>query len=222
MGMLERFSSIVKSNVNAVLDKMEDPAKMVDQMLRDAVEDLAIVKKETAVVMAEEKRCARLLNELQDEISKYMGLAEKAVLAGNDADAVVFLEKVSAAESKLVSATATHQAALENANKMRQMHDKLTADINMLKSRRAGIKANIAVAKTQQKINKMGNVSATDAVNKFNDYEAKAQGMLDRANAEAELNSTPIDNAADLASRYENGSEDAATKLSALKDKLGL
>ena len=46
MGILDRFGDIIKANVNAVLDKMEDPAKMIDQYLRDMMEDLAEVKRE--------------------------------------------------------------------------------------------------------------------------------------------------------------------------------
>ena len=49
MGILTRFTDIMKSNINALLDKCEDPAKMIDQTLRDLREDLAEVKKETAM-----------------------------------------------------------------------------------------------------------------------------------------------------------------------------
>lgn len=44
MGILDRFTSIIKANVNDLLDKAEDPAKMVDQYLRDLTESLAEVK----------------------------------------------------------------------------------------------------------------------------------------------------------------------------------
>ena len=54
MGILSRFGDIMSSNVNAILDKMEDPAKMIDQMLLNMNKDLAQVKVETAGVMAEE------------------------------------------------------------------------------------------------------------------------------------------------------------------------
>ena len=66
MGILSRFGDIVQANVNAVLDKMEDPSKMIDQYLRELNENLAEVKKETAGVMAEETRTRRLMEENQE------------------------------------------------------------------------------------------------------------------------------------------------------------
>ena len=41
MAILKRFGDIMRANINALLDKAEDPAKMVDQMLLDLNEDLA-------------------------------------------------------------------------------------------------------------------------------------------------------------------------------------
>ena len=56
MSMLSRFADILGANINALLDKAEDPAKMIDQYLVKARKDLADVKQETAAVMAEEIR----------------------------------------------------------------------------------------------------------------------------------------------------------------------
>ena len=55
MGILQRFKDIMASNINALLDKAEDPEKMIDQTLRNLTKDLAEVKKETAAVMADEQ-----------------------------------------------------------------------------------------------------------------------------------------------------------------------
>ena len=55
MGILTRFKDIMSANVNALLDKAEDPAKMIDQTLLNLRKDLTEVKKETAAVMADEK-----------------------------------------------------------------------------------------------------------------------------------------------------------------------
>ena len=70
MAILERFSDIIKANVNAVLDKMEDPSKMIDQYLVDMREDMAEAKRSTAGVMAEETRTKRLVDENQAEVAK--------------------------------------------------------------------------------------------------------------------------------------------------------
>ena len=80
MGILSRFKDIMSSNINALFDKMEDPEKMIDQVLRDLESDLGEVKAETAGVMAEEARAQRQLNECQAEVDKLQSYAEKAVL----------------------------------------------------------------------------------------------------------------------------------------------
>ena len=54
MGIIARFRDIMEANFNALLDRAEDPEKMIDQYLRDLEEDLAKDKAETASVMAEE------------------------------------------------------------------------------------------------------------------------------------------------------------------------
>ena len=63
MGVIQRFADIMSANINALLDKAEDPSKMIDQYLRNLQKDLENVKEETASVMAEEKRCERELKE---------------------------------------------------------------------------------------------------------------------------------------------------------------
>lgn len=55
MGILTRFTDIMKSNINALLDKCEDPAKMIDQTLRDLREDLAEVKKKQQTLLPMQK-----------------------------------------------------------------------------------------------------------------------------------------------------------------------
>lgn len=58
-GIIKRFTDIMSSNLNALLDRAEDPAKMIDQYMRDLESDLGKVKAETAAVMAEETRAKR-------------------------------------------------------------------------------------------------------------------------------------------------------------------
>ena len=55
-GILKRFKDIMSANINALLDKAEDPEKMIDQYLRDMESDLGKVKAETASIMAEAEK----------------------------------------------------------------------------------------------------------------------------------------------------------------------
>ncbi len=226
MGILARFTDIISSNINALLDKAEDPAKMVDQYLRKMTDDLAEVKKETAGVMAEESRTKRLVDENDKEEAKYEDLAKKALLAGEEDDARVFLAKKQELENLGASLETAYAAAHENAIKMRQLHDKLVKDINTLNSRRQAIKAKVSVAKTQDRINKMG--ASADKLEgnmgAFQRMEAKADKMLDQANAMSELDSQPVDEAQALEEKYKAADVNASVEdeLAAMKKKLGL
>ena len=111
----------------------------------------------------------------------------------------------------------------------RSMHDKLTKDIASLNERKASIKAKLAAAKAQQRMNdltaKVGNVSVTDGVSAFDRMEAKADRMLDEANAMAELNTPSSEDLSveDLKKKYDGGaSADVDDELAALKKKMGL
>lgn len=145
MGILDRFTSIVKANINELLDKAEDPEKMVDQYLREMTESLAEVREATAGVMAEEKRCKKLVDENMAEMTKYEGAGPaRALAAGNEADARVFLAKKQELAGRAEGLTVAYEGAKANADKMRQMHDKLVADIEELNARKATIKAKAA------------------------------------------------------------------------------
>ena len=101
MSMLQRFKDIMSSNINALLDKAEDPEKMIDQMVRNLQSDLGKIKSETATVMAEESRLTREVNELKSEAEKMLTYAKRALQAGSDTDAKLFLEKKNSIQSKI-------------------------------------------------------------------------------------------------------------------------
>lgn len=223
VGIFERIGDILSANINAMLDKAEDPGKMVDQYLRNAKEDLAEVRANTAAVMAEEKRCKRIVDETQAEVNELMAYAEKAVMAGNDADATTFLTKKQQAETRLAEAQRTYATAKGHADQMRAAHNKLVSDIEALEARKANIKATAAVAKTQKTINKMtaGAMGASGALEAFDRMADKAQAQLDAAQAEAELVGNAGDSTEDLKAKYDGvASPSVAAELAALKAKM--
>jgi len=226
MSILNRFSDIISANVNSIIDRMEDPEKMIDQYLRDMMDDLAEVKKNTASVMAEETRSKRLVDENEAEVSKYTNFAKRALEAGNEDDARVFLSKKQELEDVGTGLANSYAKAHENASKMRQMHDKLATDIEKLRNRRAMIKAQMSVADTQDKLNEVSDSigKSKGAMGNFQRMEEKASRRLDEADAMAELNRQPEDPAKTLEEKYSSQSGSAAVEdeLSRMKQEMGL
>ena len=222
MGILTRFKDIMASNINALLDKAEDPEKMIDQCLRNLNSDLGKVKSETATIMAEEQRAKRVLDECNAEINKMQAYAIKALEVNNEEDARKFLAEKASLTSKQAGYQEAYDLAHANATHMREMHDKLVSDINELESRREMIKGKLAVAKTQERLNKMSSnvTSANDSISSFNKYEEMANKALDKANAMAELNKTSSDSIKDLTEKYSD-TVDIDNELEALKASLG-
>ena len=224
MGIIKRFGDIMSANINALLDKAEDPAKMIDQYLRDLNNELGNVKAETASVMATEAKAKREMDDSEAEVARLLAYAKKAVAAGNDGDAKAFLQQKARETEKLTALKQAYEVAHTNAQKIRAMHDKLAQDIAQLNARRDAIKAKVSVAKTQQKLNDMaaGIQQASDSKAAFERMEEKADRMLDEASAMAQLNSSEEETAVeDLKQKYD-GAGDAAIEdeLAALKEEL--
>lgn len=226
MSMLQRFKDIMSSNINALLDKAEDPEKMIDQMIRNLQSDLGKVKSETATVMAEEARLNRQLTELKAEEEKMITYAKKALQAGSDDDAKLFLEKKNSIQNKASEVETRLISARQNSQNMKAMHDKISSQVADLNARKNEIKAKIQQAKLQEKMNTMtSSFTGAASISKFDEIEEKANAMLDKANAMQELNQVNDGGIDDLMSKYDSATDSTSSvddELAALKDSLGL
>ena len=184
MSILERFSTIIKANINDLLDRAEDPAKMMDQYMRQLMSDLADVKRETASVMAEESRIQRQLEEKRQESAKNADLARRALQLSNEDDARVFLAKKQELEKRIEELQKMYDVAHENSMRMRQVHDKLVSDAETLRQRREAIQSKMALARAQEKAaNVMGSHIGADE-SRLGDAIARMEDKADWAYAE--------------------------------------
>lgn len=192
MGILDRFATIMKSNINALLDKWEDPARMIEQTLVDMKSDLADVRKETASIRANARVAQSKVDEQTAKIEKYdvaINNAAKILASNPDAadtreEAKRLIEKKNAYEAQLPQLRENARIAADNAEKITQMHDKLQGDIEILEARRATIKAKAETAKSIKHVTKTvaGTKSTASAMETFDRMEERA----DREFAEAE------------------------------------
>src|SRR4029077_5255796 len=85
MGLFQRFGDIISANLNDMVDRFEEPEKMLKQAVREMEAAISDAKRETARAMASEKLAAKELAESERQGREWGQRAEQAVRAGDDA-----------------------------------------------------------------------------------------------------------------------------------------
>lgn len=229
MGIISRFTDIMSANINAVLQDAENKNadKLLEKYLRDAQDDLMQVKSETAAVMAEETAAKREVDTCKEQMAKYEKYAADAVLAGNDGDALKFLEAKQELTSKLADLENRLTLCTENAKRMREMLTKLGSDIETAQAKLKELKAKLSVAQSTEKINQLNEKMAGSSLGGFDSMAEQLQKRIDAADARAALNQSNGDSEMeDLIDKYKDPQQQAKTKaqaeLEAIKAKLGM
>lgn len=222
-GIFDRIGMIVKSNLNELLDKFEDPERIIDQTIIDAVQEYGNMKKAALDVLANETLTKKQLDELKKEAETWHSIAVKALTAGNEADAKKAFEKENDCQTRAASQEAAYEAARQAADtvrgKLRQMED----EINDMKQKAAQIKAKAVTARVTKKAAELTSRD-TDrgAFDAFARMEEKADRELARAQASEAL-SAGSEEAEDLMKKYGGASpSDTDLALEKLKAELGL
>lgn len=227
MGILARFGDIMRANINDLLTGAENKnaEKLLNQYLRDAREDYAQVRNETASVMAEETAAKRRLDELNDQMARYERYAQAAVQAGNDADALKFLEAKGQLQPKKTDAEAAYAQAQANSERMRQMTQKLLTDIQEAESKIGELKAKLRIAESKEKMQQLTEKIGGNALGNFDSLAGSIQKRIDAADAKEALDAELAGDREldDLEKKYANadGGPSAQRELEALKARMG-
>ena len=180
MGILGRLSTLVKSNVNDLIDAMQDPAKEVDQLVRDMEDSVRQARSEVAQCMAEEKRLGKRVNDLADDAKNWEGHAAKAVQAGDDALAREALKRKAEKEAERIE---SEKALAEQ----KAYGLQLMAGLKALEARVQDVKLRQGTLREKARSAKRGENAATSKTSAFDEFE-RMSGKIDSIEAEASLN----------------------------------
>jgi phage shock protein A len=188
MGIFARLAQLIKSNLNDLISRSEDPEKMLNQIVVDMNAQLAEATKQVAVAIADEKRLTKQLEQETAQATEWKRRAEMAVRAGNDELAKEALARRK--EHDELRAGYDAQWA-----KQKQAVDQLKTALRMLngKIEEAKRKKNLLIAQKQraeaQKAihEAMGGLRDQSAFETFDRMADKIQKMEAEAEASAEL-----------------------------------
>ena len=186
MGVFSRFADIVNANLNALLDKAEDPAKMIRLIIQEMEDTLVEVRTTSARTIAEKKDLTRKIARLESEIEGWQSKAELALSKGREDLAKAALiekkqiqETVEAMQKQLV----TVDENLQQLNtEVTQLQEKLTD----AKSRQSALLMRHKTASSRLKVREqLYSTSADDAMDRFENFERKLDNLEANVDAQA-------------------------------------
>jgi len=178
MGIFSRFTDIVNSNINAILDKAEDPEKMVRLIIQEMEDTLVEVRSTSAKTIAEKKELARRVERLHAQADEWQTKAELALSKDRED-----LARAALVEKKKVTETAT--ATEEELNHVEEHIVKLQAEVTTLQEKLQDAKARQkAIVLRQRSAESRLEVKRTldsskvdDALSRFDRFETKIDGL---------------------------------------------
>lgn len=222
MAIVQRFWTMLKSNLNHLIGKAEDPEKMLNQMLLDMQEQLINAKKQVAIAIADEKR---LLKQYEDEKFKAKEWEEKAMLAvraGKDDLAKQALDRKGEHDKQANGFEQQWQSQRQAVEQLKGALSGLAVKIDDAKRKKNLLIARARRAEAQKTItDTMSGMSKTSAIDTIERMEQKIDQMEAEAQATTEMaNEIETDHLAAQFEKLDVVGSDAA--LEALKQKMGV
>ncbi len=201
MGIFSRFTDIINSNINSILDKAEDPEKMVRLIIQEMEDTLVEVRTQSAKLIADKKELNRRIERLRREGEDWDSKAEIALNKGREDLARAALKEKTGAEEEAATIEADLDVIEGNLGK-------LSGDIQLLQQKlvdaKTRQKALIVRGKTAQ--SRMGvkrqihDVDIDEAMSRFDRYERR----IDDLEGEIEAYDLGQKNLADEIAELEN------------------
>ncbi len=199
MGIFSRFQDIINANINSLLDRAEDPEKMIRLMIQEMEETLIEVRTTSAKVIADKKTLERRIHAIQKDADDWEEKAALALSKGREDLARAALAEQSAATETLTIATHEITVIEEHLNELNNEIAQLQHKLDDAKAKQKSLLSREQTTRSKLEIRrKFSRDKLNEAFEKFERYERKMDDM------EAEVES------------YDLGSKDLASEIADL------
>lgn len=196
MGIFDRMSRLIRANVNDVLDRAEDPEKMIDQILRDMDSNIRTARTQVAAMIAQEKELEADLSETKQLSAEWGAKAKRAVDAGKDDLAREALRRKRDMDENANVYQQQHDIQLQTVTRLKEQLRLLEAKYQQTLSQRDTLIARQRRAAATKQVTQMAStVSLTplDASSELERMERKIRATESEALAIGEMQSTSYD-----------------------------
>jgi len=199
MAILDRMSRLVRANINDLLDRAEDPEKMIDQIIRDMQVNITDARRQVASMIAQEKELEADLKESRELSEEWQIKAGRAVDAGKDDLAREALRRKRDSDENLAVYEQQHQVQTQTVNKLKQqlaaLESKYQATLSqrdaLIARQKRAVATKQVVAQSSAAVSSLG--SGLDAGSELDRMEAKIRSTESEAAAYQELESESMD-----------------------------
>ncbi len=217
--LFKRVGTIMSSELNSMLDKAEDPVKMLDQFMRDMSEDIREAETAVAKQMANEKMLYKKYQDAAQLSEKRQVQAEKALEADNEDLARRALQDKKHHDSQAETLKEAYDRAKKDSEDLRQKLQEMKSEYQEMDLKRDSLKARAETAKTKTKINRtMSSIGSDDSRHGFNRMEEKVLRFEAEAETSEDMRSSSRSLDKELEALDKNNVDD---DLAALKKKMG-
>lgn len=216
MGIFSRLSDIINSNINSLLDKAEDPEKMIRMVIQEMEETLVEVRSTSARIIADKKELVRRNSKLGKQAEDWQQKAELALSKNREDLAKAALLEKSSINDVIELVQEDMKKLDDSLNKLSSEIEQLQAKLNDARSRQKAILMRHTATKSRRTVStQLHSASIDEAISKFDHYEKKIEIM------EGEIEANDIGNrgiAAEFDALEKEGKVDK--ELEALKSRL--
>ena len=188
MGFFDRLSRLLRANLNDLVSKAEDPAKILDQSVADMQDDLVKLRQAVATAIASQKRLQNQADQAESQARTWYERAELALKKGEEELA---RESLSRRKTFQDTATALSNQISAQSGQVETLKKSLLAlegKIAEAKTKKDMLKARAQAAQAQQQLQSaVGNLSTNSSMAAFDQMEEKVLSMEARSQAAAEL-----------------------------------
>jgi len=184
MGIFTRFSDIVNSNINAILDKAEDPEKIVRLMIQEMEDTLVEVRSAAARSIADKKDLNRKLESLESELREWDAKAELALRKGREDLAKAALVEKSRVSAAVELIKFDYAAVDEGLGKLNEDISRLESKLQDAKARQKSLLARHKTANSRLAARKkIHDYKIEDAMVRFEQYTRRIDDVEGRIEA---------------------------------------